>query len=228
MTAGPAAESIRAPRDLAPLIEHSVLKADATLADVKQACAEAVQHRFHGVCVRGEWVAEAARLVAGTTVKVVAVADFPLGEGTTAARAAEARGAVACGAAEIDLVLPVEALKARDYRRVLEDLAEVVGRAVVPVKVILEVARLTRDQKVIGCALAKTAGAAFVKTSTGFGGGGATVEDVALMRSVVGPELGVKASGGIRTAADALRMVQAGADRIGTSASVVIVSSVGF
>jgi deoxyribose-phosphate aldolase len=228
MTAGPAAESIRAPRDLAPLIEHSVLKADATPAEVKQACAEAVRHHFHGVCVRGEWVAEAARLLAGTTVKVVAVADFPHGKGTTAARAAEAGEAVASGAAEIDLVLPVEALKALDYRRVLEDLAEVVGRAQVPVKVILEVARLTRDEKVIGCALAQAAGAAFVKTSTGFGGGGATAEDVALMRSVVGPELGVKASGGIRTAADALRMVQAGADRIGTSASVAIVSSAGF
>lgn len=220
----PAADSIRTPRDLAPLIEHAVLDPGATLADVKQACADAARHGFFGVCVRGEWVAEAARFVAASGAKVVAVVDFPGGTSSTPSRVVEARGAIACGASEVDVVLPVHLIKSRDYRHVLEDLAEVVGRAHVPVKVILETARLTRDEKVIACALAKAAGAEFVKTSTGFADGGATEEDVELMRSVVGPEVGVKASGGIRTAAAALRMVRAGANRIGTSASVAIVT----
>ncbi len=218
------AQTIRTPQDLAPLIEHTVLDPAAGLAEVMRACQEAREHHFGGVCVRGEWVAEVARQLAGSQITPVAVVDFPLGNGTTAARALEARNAVVCGAEEIDLVLPIEPLKQRDYRRVLEDLIEVIGRARVPVKVILETCRLALQEKIAACALAKAAGADFVKTSTGYGGRGATAEDVALMRSVVGEDMGVKASGGIRTAADALRMVKAGASRIGASASVAIVT----
>lgn len=216
--------AIRAPSDLAPLIDHTLLRPGATAEEVRALCAEAARWGFAGACVRPEWVAEAARCLAGTAVRPVSVVDFPQGGGTTTGRVAEALGAVACGAAEIDVVIALPALLARDYRHVLEDLAELVGRARVPVKAILETCRLSREQKAIACALARAAGAAFVKTSTGFGEGGATVEDVALMRSVVGDDMGVKASGGIRTAADALRMVQAGADRLGTSASVAIVT----
>jgi len=216
--------AIHAPSDLAPLIDHTLLEPGATVEEVRTLCAEAARWGFAGACVRPEWVAEVARRLAGTRVRPVSVVDFPAGSGTTAGRVAEALGAVACGAAEIDVVIPLSPLLARDYRHVVEDLAELVGRSGVPVKVILETCRLTREQKAIACALASAAGAAFVKTSTGFAEGGATVEDVALMRAVVGDHMGVKASGGIRTAADALRMVQAGADRLGTSASVAIVT----
>jgi deoxyribose-phosphate aldolase len=218
------AVAIRAPSDLAPLIDHTLLKPGATAEEVRALCAEAARWGFAGACVRPEWVAEVARCLAGTAVRPVSVVDFPEGRGTTGERVAEALGAFACGAAEIDVVVALPALLARDYRHVLEDLAELVGRSGVPVKVILETCRLSREQKAIACALASAAGAAFVKTSTGFAEGGATAEDVALMRSVVGDAMGVKASGGIRTAADALRMVQAGADRLGTSASVAIVT----
>ena len=215
---------IRTPRELAPLIDHTLLRPDATAAEVRARCAEAIECGFAGVCVRPEWVAEVARRLAGTGVRPVSVVDFPLGGGTVAGRVAEARGAVACGAAEVDVVIALGALAARQYRHVLEDLAELVGRSGVPVKVILETCRLSREQKAIACALAKAAGAAFVKTSTGFAEGGATVRDVSLLREMVGDEMGVKASGGIRTAAQALRMVRAGANRLGTSASVAIVS----
>ncbi len=224
----PSIDAVRSPRDLAPFVDHAVLLPDATREDVRRACEDAARLHLAGVCVRGEWVAEAARFLAGSGVMSVAVVDFPAGAGTTASRVVEARGAIACGAVEIDVVIAVAPLKARDYRYVLEDLAEIVGRAHVPVKVILETARLTHDEKVIACALSKAAGAAFVKTSTGFAEGGATVEDVALMRAVVGPEVGVKASGGVRTAADALRMLKAGASRVGTSHSVAVVSASGF
>ncbi len=217
-------QTIRTPKDLAPLIDHSVLDPKAGLAEITRACQEARDHRFAGVCVRGEWVAEVARQLAGSPITPIAVVDFPLGTGTTAARALESRNAVVCGAEEIDVVLGFEPLEHKDYRRVLEDLIEVVGRARVPVKVILETCRMTLQEKIVSCALAKAAGAAFVKTSTGSGSGGATAEDVALLRAIVGEEMGVKASGGIRTAADAFRMVKAGANRIGASASVAIVT----
>lgn len=220
----PKVPDIRTPRDLAPLIDHTVLAPGAGLAEVKAACEEATHHGFAAVCVRADWVAEAARLLAGTGVKPIAAVDFPAGAGSTASRAVEARGAVVCGAEEIDVVLPIDALKRKDYRYVLEDLAELVGRSGVPVKVILETGKLTHDEKVIAAALAKAAGAAFIKTSTGVGPTGANAEDVRLLRSVVGEMMGVKASGGIRTAAQALEMVRAGADRIGSSSSVAIVT----
>lgn len=216
-------DAIRTPRDLAPLIEHTLLKEEAGEAEILRTCEEALRHRFAGVCVRSGWVARAARALAGSGVTVVATVDFPEGSGSTEARAREARAAAAAGAGEVDVVLGRAALRARDHGAVLRDLVAVVAAARVPVKVILETSRLTREEKVAACALAQAAGAGWVKTSTGYAGGGATVEDVALLRASVGPVVGVKASGGIRTAADALRMVRAGADRIGTSSGPAIV-----
>jgi deoxyribose-phosphate aldolase len=215
-------EAIRSPRDLAPLLEHTILREDAGEADVLRACDEARRHGFVAVCVRSSLAARAARALAGSGVAVVATVDFPEGGGSTEARAREARAAAAAGASEVDVVLGREALRARDHGTVLRDLAAVVEAARVPVKVILETSRLTREEKVAACALAQAAGAAWVKTSTGYAGGGATAEDVELLRASVGPSVGVKASGGIRTADDALRMVRAGADRIGTSSGPAI------
>ena len=214
---------VQSPRELAPLIEHTLLREDAGEADVLRTCEEARRHGFAAVCVRSGWAARAARALAGTGVEVVATVDFPDGSGSTEARAREARAAAAAGAGEVDVVLGREALQARDHGAVLRDLADVVAAAGVPVKVILETSRLTREEKVAACALAQAAGAAWVKTSTGYAGGGATVEDVALLRSMVPPSVGVKASGGIRNADDALRMVRAGADRIGTSSGPAVV-----
>lgn len=216
-------DSILAPRDLAQAIEHTLLREDAGEADVLRTCEEARRHGFAAVCVRSSWAARAARALEGSGVAVVATVDFPEGAGSTEARAREARAAAAAGAGEVDVVLGRAALQARDHGAVLRDLAGVVAAARVPVKVILETSRLTRDEKVAACALAEAAGAAWVKTSTGYAGGGATVEDVALLRASVGPTVGVKASGGIRSADDALRMVRAGADRIGTSSGPAIV-----
>jgi deoxyribose-phosphate aldolase len=217
-------ESIRSPRDLARAIDHTLLAPGTTRDDVARACAEAREHGMAAVCVHPDAIGEVRRLLAGSAVSAAAVVDFPRGEGATGARVVEALDAVRSGADELDLVAPLPALLAGRWEAVLDDLATIVRAVPVPVKVILETAKLGRDQKVAAAALARCAGAAFVKTSTGFGGGGATVEDVALLRAVVGAEMGVKASGGIRTAADALAMVRAGADRIGTSAGVAIVT----
>jgi deoxyribose-phosphate aldolase len=219
-----AADAIRSPRDLAPFIDHTLLAPGATRADLERTCAEAREHGFAGVCVHRNAVAEARRMLAGTRVMVIAVVDFPKGEGATGARVVEAFEAVRSGADEIDVVAPLPALLAGRFEAALDDLRAIVRAVAVPVKVILETARLDRDRKVAAAALAKAAGAAYVKTSTGFGGGGATLEDVALLRAVVGDEMGVKASGGVRTAADARAMIAAGASRLGSSASVAIVS----
>ncbi len=217
-------EAIRAPRDLAPWLDHTLLAPGATPADLARHCAEARAHGFFAVCVRREAVREARGLLAGSAVRTVAVADFPRGEAGTGARVAEALEAARAGADEVDVVAPLPALLAGRFEAALDDLRAVVRAVPVPVKVILETSRLGRDLTVAAAALARCAGAAFVKTSTGFGGGGATVEDVALLRAVVGEGMGVKASGGVRTAADALAMIRAGADRIGASASVAIVT----
>jgi deoxyribose-phosphate aldolase len=216
------------PGDMAKLIDHTLLKPEATRDEVVKLCAEAKQHRFASVCVNTTWVGLCKSLLAGTDVMVCAVVGFPLGAMAPTAKAYEARDAVRAGAREIDMVINIGALKSRDYETVFEDICRVV-KAAAPagVKVILETSALDADQKIIGCTLSKLAGAAFVKTSTGFGKGGATVEDVALMRRIVGGDLGVKASGGVRTADDVLKMAQAGANRIGASASVAIVTSGG-
>jgi deoxyribose-phosphate aldolase len=210
---------------LAGLIDHTLLKPDATREEVEQLCREAAQFCFASVCVNPNWVPLCREILRGSGVRVCTVIGFPLGAHMPDVKAYEARRAVEQGAEEVDMVLNIGALKSKDYSLVEQDIHGVVGaasgRAIV--KVILETALLTRDEKVMGCTLAKAAGADFVKTSTGFGGGGATVEDIELMRETVGPEMGIKASGGVRTKEDAEKMVAAGATRIGASAGVKIV-----
>ncbi|MDW8361081.1 MAG: deoxyribose-phosphate aldolase [Myxococcales bacterium] len=214
--------------DLAAIIDHTLLRPDASREDLARLCDEALQYRFASVCVNSANVRFCAERLRGSGVRTVAVVGFPLGAASTHAKAFETRQAIRDGADEIDMVINLGALKGRDYRTVLEDIRAVVEAARPhPVKVILETGALDRDGKVIGCALAKAAGAAFVKTSTGFGPGGATVEDVALMRAIVGDDVGVKASGGVRDGETAERLVAAGATRIGASASVAIVSGRG-
>jgi len=211
--------------DIASHIDHTLLKPDATREQLQLVCDEARQYHFATVCVNAANIPFVARCLAGSSVKPIAVVGFPLGAMTSSAKSFEAREAVRAGAREIDMVINIGALKSRDYATVQEDIECVVGASrPYPVKVILETSQLTRDEKIISCALSKAAGAAFVKTSTGFGGGGATVEDIELMRQVVGPEMGVKASGGVRNTDDAKKMFKAGADRIGASASIAIVT----
>jgi deoxyribose-phosphate aldolase len=214
---------VRTPRDLAPFLDHTLLAPGAAEADVARLCEEARAHGLGAVCLRAGFVPLARRLLSGAPARIAAVVDFPLGEAAPAARAEEAREAVRLGADELDLVAPLPLLRAGRWAQVFDDLRLVVLAAAVPVKVILETGLLSRDEKVAAAAVARAAGAAFVKTSTGFSAGGATVEDVALLRAVVGHAVGVKASGGIRTADDALAMIRAGASRIGASASVAIV-----
>lgn len=213
---------------IAAIIDHTILKADAPRADVVRICREALQYGFASVCVNGFWVPLVARELAGSAVKVCTVVGFPLGAMSTAAKVAETEIAVRDGAREIDMVINIGALKSGDSQTVGADIAAVAqaahaGGAIL--KVILETALLTDDEKRLACGLAKAAGAEFVKTSTGFSSAGATAHDVALMRAAVGPEMGVKASGGIRTLHDLRAMVNAGATRIGASASVKIVEA---
>ena len=210
---------------LAALIDHTLLRPEATQADILRLCDEARQHGFASVCVNPYWVPRVAERMRGTRVRVATVVGFPLGATLPAVKRQEAARAIHVGAQEIDMVVNVGALRSGDLESVRLDIAGVVevshaGGA--PVKVILETALLDDEQKVAGCLLAQAAGADFVKTSTGFGPGGATVYDVELMRFVVGQSLGVKAAGGIRTLEDIERMVSAGATRIGASASVKI------
>jgi len=213
------------PADLAKLIDHTLLKAEATRDEVVKLCEEARKYKFASVCVNTTWVPLCKAMLAGSGVMVCTVVGFPLGAMSPTAKAYEAREAVRQGAKEIDMVINIGALKSKDYETVFEDICRVVkASAPAAVKVILETSALNNEEKIIGCTLSKLAGAAFVKTSTGFGKGGATVEDIQLMRSIVGGELGVKASGGVRTVEDAIKMAQAGANRIGASASVAIVT----
>ena len=211
--------------DMASLIDHTLLRADATGADIDRLCVEAVEMGFATVCVNPTWVARAAQHVRGRGVGVGAVVGFPLGATTVEVKCYEAQRAISDGATEIDMVMNVGALKFGDLGLVERDIravVEVAGRDVVT-KVIIEAALLGRDEKIVACRIARAAGAEFVKTSTGFGPGGATVEDVALMREVVGPDMGIKAAGGVRTLEAALALVAAGATRIGASAGVRIV-----
>ena len=214
------------PGDVAALIDHTLLKPDATRADIEQLCREAADLQFATVCVNPTWVALAARRLAGTPVGVCSVVGFPLGATTSDVKHYETRRAIFDGAREIDMVINVGALRSGELRLVERDIEAVVSAcrdAGALSKVIIEAALLTDDEKVAACTLAKAAGADFVKTSTGFGPGGATVADVALMRRVVGDQMGVKAAGGVRDY-DALRqMVGAGATRVGASAGVRIV-----
>ena len=205
-------------------IDHTILKANATESDVVQLCEEARQHEFFSVCINSAWVPTARKLLAGSPVKVCSVIGFPLGAMSTAAKVFEARQAVADGADEIDMVINIGALKNGEDSQVEEDMREVVRAASGRItKAIFETALLSDDEVVRASRMAKRAGLDFVKTSTGFGPGGATVHHVALMRKTVGRSMGVKASGGVRDLEGAQAMIAAGATRIGASASVKIV-----
>jgi deoxyribose-phosphate aldolase len=210
---------------LGHMIDHTILKPDATQDEIAQLCYEARKHEFASVCVNPSYVKLCNDLLEGSEVLVCTVVGFPLGATPTEVKVFETQQAVREGADEVDMVINVGALKSRDYELVERDIASIArachaGDAIL--KVIIEAALLTDEEKVAACQLAKVAGADFVKTSTGFGPGGATAEDVALMRHVVGPAMGVKAAGGIRTYEDAKKMIAAGASRIGASASVKI------
>ena len=211
---------------LAGMIDHTLLKPDATQQEIAQLCFEARKHNFASVCVNPTWVSLCAQLLQGSPVKVCTVIGFPLGATTPETKAFETETAIKQGATEIDMVINIGALKARDLELVARDIRGVVNvthaRGIL-VKVILETALLTDEEKTIASLISKEAGADFVKTSTGFASGGATVQDVALMRKAVGPQMGVKASGGVRTYEDAESMIKAGATRIGASAGVKII-----
>jgi deoxyribose-phosphate aldolase len=206
------------------MIDHTILKADATEADVLRIIEEAKKYNFFSVCINPCWVSLAKEELAGTDVAVCTVIGFPLGANTSEVKAYEAADAITNGATEVDMVINVGALKSKQYKKVLKDIQAVVevAKDKALVKVIIETALLTDEEKVKVCELAKEAGADFVKTSTGFSTGGATVADVALMRKTVGPDMGVKASGGIHNEQEARAMIEAGATRIGTSAGVAI------
>lgn len=214
------------PREIARHIDHTLLKPDATRAQIETLCKEAREHAFATVCVNPVWVRLCAALLLGSETRVCTVVGFPLGATLPEVKAFEASRVVEGGACEVDMVLNVGALKSGDYRLVETDIAAVVrasrpGGAIV--KVIIEAALLDDDEKVKACVLSKVAGADFVKTSTGFGPGGATAADVSLMRRVVGPDMGVKAAGGVRDLKSAQALLEAGADRIGASVGVKIV-----
>lgn len=211
--------------NLAKIIDHTLLKPNTTNQDIEKLCQEAIQYGFASVCVNPNYVLLASKLLRGSNVKVCTVIGFPLGSTTTIVKAIEARDAIANGADEIDMVINIGALKSKNEDLVFEDIKAVrqatTGKIL---KVIIETAYLTKEEKIKACELSKKAGADFVKTSTGFAPTGATVEDVKLMREVVGTDMGVKASGGIRDCKTAFEMVKAGASRLGTSASVAIVT----
>jgi deoxyribose-phosphate aldolase len=214
------------PAALAKYIDHTLLKPEATREQVEKLCAEAAEYKFYSVCVNSSWVTLCARKLRGTGVKVCAVVGFPLGAMDSKAKNLETRYAVENGADEIDMVINVGALKSGDLKTVEEDIRAVrrACRQTTVLKVIIECALLTDAEKVIACQISKKAGAHFVKTSTGFASGGAKVEDVALMRRTVGPQMGLKAAGGIRSYDDAVAMIRAGATRIGASSGIAIVT----
>jgi deoxyribose-phosphate aldolase len=212
--------------ELARLIDHTMLKPEATPAEIEQLCEEALRYRFASVCVNPAYVPLAVAKLAGTEVAVCTVVGFPLGATTTAAKVCEAEQALDDGATELDMVLFIGALKVGDRERVEDDIAAVAtvchdGGGLL--KVIIETALLSDEEKVLACELAQDADADFVKTSTGFAASGARLEDVRLMRETVGPEIGVKAAGGIHSYEEAMAMIEAGANRIGASAGVRIV-----
>lgn len=211
---------------LAGYIDHTLLKPGATESQFDQLCAEALEYKFMSVCVNSSWVPYVAKKLRGSTIKVCSVVGFPLGEMDTRSKAFETRNAIASGAHEIDMVINTSALKSGNLKLVEEDIRAIkrACRSTTVLKVIIETSLLTDEEKVIACELSKKVGADFVKTSTGFTGAGATVEDVALMRRVVGPKMGVKASGGIRDYKTAVAMINAGATRIGAGGSIAIVT----
>ncbi|MBP3038917.1 deoxyribose-phosphate aldolase [Bacillaceae bacterium Marseille-Q3522] len=210
---------------LAAMIDHTLLKANATKEQIEKLCLEAKEYQFASVCVNPTWVKLASQLLQDTNVKVCTVIGFPLGANTTETKVFEAKNAIENGATEVDMVINIGALKDGDEQLVLQDIKAVVetARGKALTKVIIETSLLTDIEKQQACTLAVAAGCDFVKTSTGFSGGGATASDVALMRAAVGPDIGVKASGGVRSTADAEAMIKAGATRIGASSGVAII-----
>lgn len=211
--------------NMAQYIDHTILNADAKEADLEKVCKEAAEYNFKTVCIQPYWIPFVKEELDGTEVGITTVIGFPLGANSTEVKAFEAKQALKDGATEVDMVINIGALKSEDYDTVLKDIKAVVdavaGEAVV--KVIIETALLTKAEKIRASELSKKAGADFVKTSTGFSTGGATIEDIKLMRATVGPELGVKASGGVRSYEDAVAMIEAGATRIGASSGISIV-----
>ena len=211
-------------KQLAKMIDHTILKSEATSEEIKKLCEEALKYNFASVCVNPTRVKEAYEILKNSDVKVCTVIGFPLGATTTNVKVFETKDAIENGATEVDMVINIGRLKEKDYDFVKEDIKGVVdaakGKALT--KVIIETCLLTDEEKVVACKLAKEAGADYVKTSTGFSTGGALKEDIKLMRETVGPELGVKASGGVRTLEDAEAMIENGATRIGASASIKI------
>lgn len=212
-------------KEIAKMIDHTLLKPEATKEQIEQLCAEAKEYQFASVCVNPTWVAYASELLKGTGVDVCTVIGFPLGANTPETKAFETTNAIENGATEVDMVINIGALKNGNDSLVEKDIQAVVyaakGKALT--KVIIETSLLTEEEKVRACKLAVSAGTDFVKTSTGFGSGGATVDDITLMRKTVGPTIGVKASGGVRSAEDAKNMIDAGATRIGASSGIAIV-----
>lgn len=218
------AQKVRQPKELAAYIDHTLLKPEADQNAVKELCRQAVENKFCSVCINPYWLPLAKEQLKDSRVKLCTVCGFPLGADDPALKSDEARKAVEQGADEVDMVINIGALRSGLYREVFDDIAGVVKAADgKTVKVIIETCLLDDEQKIEACLIAKGAGAHFVKTSTGFSSGGATVADIALMRETVGPDMGVKASGGVKTAEDALAMIKAGANRIGTSAGVKII-----
>jgi deoxyribose-phosphate aldolase len=212
-------------QNVAGLIDHTLLKADATKDQIKVLCEEAREYNFASVCVNPTWVKYASELLEGSDVKVCTVIGFPLGATTPETKAFETKDAISNGAHEVDMVINIGALKDKNDELVERDVRAVVAAATgkALTKVIIETSLLTEEEKIRACELAVKAGTDYVKTSTGFSTGGATVEDIALMRKTVGPDIGVKASGGVRNTADAQNVIEAGATRIGASAGVSIV-----
>ena len=213
-------------KNLARYIDHTLLKPEASLKEIEQLCAEARDHNFYAVCVNGSWVTQARHFLDGSDVKVATVVGFPLGATDSDTKRYETEAAIDNGAQEFDVVINIGRLKDGDDEYVLRELRDVVEAADErPVKVIIETCLLTSAEKIRACRIVLDAGAQFVKTSTGFSTGGATVEDVKLLREIVGEKFGVKAAGGIRDTQTALAMIEAGADRLGTSAGVAIVQA---
>jgi deoxyribose-phosphate aldolase len=214
------------PAELAGYIDHTLLKPEAVESQFELLCAEAVKYKFKSVCVNSSWVPFVAKRLRGTGIIVCSVIGFPLGGMDTRSKAFEARSAIASGATELDMVINVGALKSGNLRLVEEDIRAIkrACRSTTVLKVILETGLLTDAEKILACEISKKADADFVKTSTGFAGSGATVEDIALMRRIVGPKMGVKASGGIKTFDQALALINAGASRLGCGASVAVIT----
>lgn len=214
------------PAELARYIDHTLLKPNANKSQYEQLCNDAVKYQFYSVCVNSGWVSFVAKKLRGTGIKICSVIGFPLGEMETRSKAFEARNAIENGANELDMVINISALKSRELKIVEEDIRAIkrVCRSNTILKVIIETSLLTEEEKILACEISKKAGADFVKTSTGFSTSGATVEDVILMRRVVGPNMGVKASGGITDFNKAVELINAGANRLGCGSSVAVVT----